>query len=80
MTSLANAPDRELDARGLNCPLPVLKTRGELKSMNTGEVLKMISSDAGSVKDIPAFCNQTGNGLLSSSQEGGDYIFFIRKT
>ena len=80
MTSLANSPSRELDARGLNCPLPVLKARGELNSMNTGEVLKMISSDAGSMNDIPAFCKQTGNGLLSSSKEGGDYIFFIRKT
>ncbi len=69
----------ELDARGLNCPLPVLKTRTALKALSTGDVLKMISSDAGSVNDIEAFCTQTGHGLLSSDQLGDDYIFHIRK-
>ena len=69
----------ELDARGLNCPLPILKTRTALKSLNTGEVLKMISTDAGSANDIIAFCSQTGHGLLSSDHIGDDYIFHIRK-
>ena len=68
----------ELDARGLNCPLPILKTRKQLKSMQTGGVLKVISTDPGSVKDMEAFCNQTGHGLVSSEQQGSDYIFHIR--
>jgi len=79
MAIAQDIPARELDTIGLNCPLPILKTKKELKSMETGTVLKMISSDAGSLKDMEAFCAQTGHGLLSSQQEGNSYIFHIRK-
>lgn len=71
--------DMELDASGLSCPLPILKTRKMLSTMTAGQVLKVISSDQGSVKDIPAFVNQTGNELLSSTEENNKYIFLLRK-
>ncbi|HFC05557.1 MAG TPA: sulfurtransferase TusA family protein [Rhizobiales bacterium] len=79
MTQAQYSPARELDTSGLNCPLPILKTKKELKAMETGSILKMVSSDAGSLKDIEAFCSQTGHGLLSSEQDGSSYIFHIRK-
>ena len=79
MGTTQQTPARELDTIGLNCPLPILKTKKELKSMETGTVLKMVSSDAGSLKDMEAFCSQTGHGLLSSQQEGSSYIFHIQK-
>ena len=68
-----------LDAKGLNCPLPILKARNAIKSMTTGEVLRVISTDPGSVMDYASFCNQTGNALLASSEAGGAYEFLIRK-
>lgn len=68
-----------LDARGLNCPLPILRTKKAIAGMNDGDVLEMTSTDPGSLKDIESFCSQTGNELLSSSQSDGDYIFQIRK-
>jgi tRNA 2-thiouridine synthesizing protein A len=71
--------DNTLDASGLNCPLPILKTKKELAKMDAGQILEVISTDAGSVKDIEAFCNQTGNKLISNVEEGGKYIFTIEK-
>lgn len=71
--------DKELDARGLTCPLPIVKTKKSLNDMTTGQVLKVVSTDAGSVKDMQAFANQTGNPLLESGQESGAYVFFLRK-
>ncbi|HEY6095252.1 MAG TPA: sulfurtransferase TusA family protein [Gallionellaceae bacterium] len=71
--------DKELDARGLNCPLPILKTKKSLADMSTGQVLKVISTDAGSVKDMQAFANQTGNVLVSQSEVNGEYVFFMQK-
>lgn len=71
--------DKELDARGLNCPLPILKTKKSLADMTTGQVLKVISTDAGSVKDMQAFANQTGNTLVSQSEVNGEYVFFMQK-
>lgn len=71
--------DKELDARGLNCPLPILKTKKSLSDMTTGQVLKVISTDAGSVKDMQAFANQTGNTLVSQSEVNGEYVFFMQK-
>lgn len=71
--------DKELDARGLNCPLPILKTKKSLSDMATGQVLKVISTDAGSVKDMQAFANQTGNTLVSQSEVNGEYVFFMQK-
>ncbi|MBI1173767.1 MAG: preprotein translocase subunit TatC [Sideroxydans sp.] len=71
--------DKELDARGLNCPLPILKTKKSLADMTSGQVLKVVSTDCGSVKDMQAFANQTGNTLVSQSEENGEYIFFMQK-
>lgn len=69
----------KLDVRGLNSPLPILRTRETLKQMQSGEVLQVIATDPGSVKDIESFCNQTGNELLPSPNVDGEYIFLIRK-
>ncbi|RMD67782.1 MAG: SirA family protein [Gammaproteobacteria bacterium] len=71
--------DQELDASGLNCPLPVLRTKKALANMESGKVLKVIATDPGSVKDFEAFAKQTGNELLESYEEGGKYIFFLKK-
>lgn len=71
--------NQTLDARGLNCPLPILRTKKTLNSLKSGDTLKMVSTDPGSLKDMVAFCNQTGNTLLSSQQSGKDFEFFIRK-
>ncbi len=71
--------DKELDARGLNCPLPILKTKKSLADMTPGQVLKVIATDPGSIKDMQAFANQTGNTLVSSSEEKGEYTFLMQK-
>ena len=71
--------DKELDARGLNCPLPILRTKKSLTDMTPGQVLKILATDPGSVKDFQAFSKQTGNELLSSVQSGGQFIFFMKK-
>jgi len=71
--------DKELDARGLNCPLPIIKTKKALNDLTSGQVLRVTSTDPGSIKDMEAFAKQTGNELLSSSQDGGDYLFFLKK-
>lgn len=71
--------NQTLDARGLNCPLPILRTKKALNTLQSGDTLKVVSTDPGSVKDIASFCEQTGNALLSSQQAGRDYEFFIRK-
>lgn len=71
--------DKDLDVRGLNCPLPILRTKKALNEMASGEVLRVITTDPGSVKDFAAFAKQTGNELLSSTEAGGEYTFFIRK-
>jgi tRNA 2-thiouridine synthesizing protein A len=72
--------DQELDACGLNCPLPILRAKKTLGRMSSGEVLRIVATDPGSVKDFEAFSKQTHNQLLSSSEEGGKFIFFIQKT
>ncbi|MCO6412515.1 MAG: sulfurtransferase TusA family protein [Thiogranum sp.] len=71
--------DLELDARGLNCPLPILRAKKSIQQLNPGQVLKVVATDPGSVKDFEAFCKQTGNSLLASSQQGGEYHFNIQK-
>ena len=71
--------DKELNARGLSCPLPIVKTKKALADMATGQVLKVISTDVGSVKDMQAFADQTGNTLVSTAEENGEYIFFMKK-
>ena len=71
--------DKELDARGLNCPLPILPAKKALAEMQTGQVLKIISTDPGSVKDFVAFAKQTGNELLSSGENNKEFEFFMKR-
>jgi tRNA 2-thiouridine synthesizing protein A len=68
-----------LDARGLNCPLPILRTKKTLAGMQAGEVLQITATDPGSVKDLDSFCSQTGNQMLSSEEADGEFHFLIRK-
>jgi tRNA 2-thiouridine synthesizing protein A len=71
--------DKELDARGLSCPLPIIKTKKSLNELTPGQVLRVIATDPGSVADMGAFAEQTGNELLSSGEENKQYVFYIRK-
>ncbi len=71
--------DRELDARGLNCPLPILRTKKSLNDMSAGQILKVVATDPGSVRDFEAFCRQTGNQLMSSSRMADEFLFLLRK-
>ena len=71
--------DKELDARGLNCPLPILRTKKSLADMSSGQILKIMATDPGAVKDFQAFSKQTGNELLEHNQAEGEFIFFMRK-
>jgi tRNA 2-thiouridine synthesizing protein A len=71
--------DKELDARGLSCPLPILKTKKALNDLASGQVLKVTATDPGSIKDMQAFATQTGNPLLSSAEENKAYVFFLKK-
>lgn len=69
----------QLDARGLTCPLPVLKTRKAVNRLSEGQILELLSSDPGSTKDIHAFCHQTGHEFLSSEERDGAFVIRIRK-
>ena len=71
--------DQELDTRGLSCPLPILKTKKSLNGLQSGQVLKIVATDPGSVKDMQAFSKQTGNALLSSNEENKTFVFYMRK-
>lgn len=71
--------DQELDASGLNCPLPILRAKKTLNAMDSGQVLHVIATDPGSVKDFDAFAKQTGNELMESKEEGGKFHFLIKK-
>src|SRR5512147_3042644 len=71
--------DKELDARGLSCPLPILKTKKSLNDLTSGQVLKVVATDPGSIKDMEAFANQTGNALLSSEEADKTYVFYLKK-
>ena len=71
--------DQELDARGLNCPLPILRAKKALNSLTDGQVLKIIATDPGSVKDFEAFASQTGNELLESTEANGEFHFTMKK-
>jgi tRNA 2-thiouridine synthesizing protein A len=68
-----------LDARGLNCPLPILRAKKALHTMESGDVLEIAATDPGSVKDLDSFCSQTGNEILSSQQIKEEFHFRIRK-
>lgn len=71
--------DQELDASGLNCPLPILRAKKALASLNSGQVLHIIATDPGSVKDFEAFAKHTGNELSESREEGGKFYFLMKK-
>jgi tRNA 2-thiouridine synthesizing protein A len=72
--------DQELDASGLNCPLPILRAKKTLNGMDAGQVLHVIATDPGSVKDFDAFSKQTGNELMESNEDGGKFHFMIKKS
>ena len=71
--------DHTLDAKGLNCPLPILKARKALKDVPPGEILEVLSTDPGSVSDFQAFCRQTGNELMESTTDDSVYRFLIKR-
>jgi len=71
--------DSELDASGLNCPLPILRAKKAISALEAGQTLRIIATDPGSVKDFEAFCKQTGNELVSSGEEDGKFAFLIKK-
>jgi TusA-related sulfurtransferase len=71
--------DRELDARGLNCPLPILKAKKALAEMTSGQILRVVSTDAGSVRDFQAFAKQTGNELLAQDGHGPEFVSVMRR-
>ena len=70
---------KEIDTRGLNCPLPILKAKKALTDMQTGQLLKVVSTDAGSVRDFQAFAKQTGNELVEQETIGQEYIHVLRR-
>ena len=71
--------DKELDTSGLNCPLPIIKAKKEINTMETGQTLHVISTDPGAVKDFESFANQTGNELVSSEEKENKFYFILRK-
>ena len=75
MTNVAE----KLDARGMNCPLPILKTRKAINQIKIGDILEVTATDPGSVKDMASFCEQTGNRLVESNESSDGYVFLIEK-
>lgn len=75
----ATTADTELDVRQLACPLPILRAKKSLAGMTSGQVLKIVATDKGSPNDFIDFCKKTGNELLSSVEEGGEFTFLIRR-
>lgn len=71
--------DKELDARGLNCPLPILKAKKALADMISGQTLKIVATDGGSVRDFQAFAKQTGNDLLLQESSGGEHVTVLQR-
>lgn len=70
---------KEIDTRGLNCPLPILKAKKALADLQSGEVLRVLSTDPGSVRDFQAFARQTGNELVEQSTAGDDFVHYLRR-
>jgi len=70
---------KELDVKGLNCPLPILRAKKALAELESGQVLKVVATDPGSVKDFQAFCKQTGNPLLEQSETPTEFTFLMQK-
>jgi tRNA 2-thiouridine synthesizing protein A len=78
-TTTALPADVELDARGLNCPLPILRTKKALNAMNSGQLLRVLATDPGSVRDFQAFSKQTGHDLMGADTAGDEFRFVLRK-
>ena len=76
---IACKPQKEIDTRGLNCPLPILKAKKALADMASGDVLKVIATDPGSVRDFQAFARQTGNELVEQATDADDFVHFLRR-
>jgi len=76
---LAMTADKELDARGLNCPLPILKAKKALADMHSGQTLKVVATDSGSVRDFQAFAKQTGNLLVLQETVNGEHISVLKR-
>lgn len=74
-----NTDHAEVDARGLNCPLPILRLKKAVQGLDAGGMVRLIATDPGSVKDVEAFCHQTGNTLVAAKQTGAEYLFLVRK-
>ncbi len=72
-------PVAELDCRGLNCPLPILRTKKALQDLAAGDLLKMVATDPGSVPDVAAFSRRTGHEVVHQSEGGGEFVFYLRK-
>jgi len=77
---MSTAHDFDIDARGLNCPLPVLRAKQAIGHMQRGQVLRVRATDSDSVRDFGAFCRHSGNESVSFEDNGGEYIFYLRKT
>ena len=71
--------DKDLDARGLNCPLPILRAKKALTDMQSGQILRIIATDPGSVKDFQAFCKQTGNELISQTEADKEFVVLMKR-
>ncbi len=71
--------DVELDARNMACPMPILRTHKSLSQMSSGQVLRVVATDKAAPKDFEAFCRQTGNELLSMSEQNGEHCFYLRR-
>ena len=71
--------DREIDTRGLNCPLPILKAKKSLNEMQSGQLLRVVATDPGSVRDFQAFSRQTGNELIEQTSGGADFVHVLRR-
>ncbi len=71
--------DTELDTRGLNCPLPILKAKKALSTMTSGQILRVVSTDSGSTRDFAAFCKQTGNELIEQQTAGSEFIHILKR-
>ena len=72
--------DKTVDCKGLSCPMPILRLTKEIKSLDSGQVLELLGTDPGSKKDIPGWCEKTGNELLGSEEDGSVFKFYIKKS
>ena len=77
--SIDQPVDKEIDTSGLNCPLPILRTKKALADMSSGQLLKVLATDPGAVRDFEAFAKQTGNEMLEQSQTGETYVFLMKR-